>query len=228
MVRCYASKIVNFQFLHRQQQVLSVAAAQAVLGLKATFWLPFSSSVYLCRPACFCSSYIHLQKRSFRCLPHHSFSSTPNHPPTLSSPFLFSPGTGLISGLRVQKRIEGENTGEHWKEGGDMKGRSWREQEEGREQGRGGQVRENAREWSNDLAAPAIVKGRKGGVQRHEKRKKEWEGKIEGVLINMASGRSAIPLILSPTLYHFLHQLPTHKTLIFQTNCAEKRIQNRG
>lgn len=50
----------------------------------------------------------------------------------------------------------------------------------------------------------------KGGVQRHGESKKEWEGMKEGVLINMASGRSVIPLVLSPTLYHFLHQVPTH------------------
>lgn len=86
----------------------------------------------------------------------------------------------------------------------------------------------------------------KGGVGRREKtpeseaviwllllssregRKNEWEGKKEGVLINMASGCSVNPLFLSPTLYHFPHQLPTHKTLIFQTNSAEKKIQNTG
>lgn len=151
-------------------------------------------------PARFCSSSIHL-------IPHYPFS----HPSTLFPPFLFSPGTGLICGLRI---VKDQRIGENWKKGGNMKGRSWREQEVGSEQGRGGQVRENAREWSNDLAAPAIVKGRKGGVQRHEAKKKEWEGKREGVLINMASRHYAIPLILSPTLYHFPHQLPTHKTLI--------------
>lgn len=50
----------------------------------------------------------------------------PTHPAGLLPPFLFSPGTGLICGLRVQRRIEGRETGENWKEGGNMKGRSWR------------------------------------------------------------------------------------------------------
>lgn len=37
-------------------------------------------------------------------------------------------------------------------------------------------------------------------MQRHGGSKIEWKGKKGGVLINMASGRSVISLILSPTL----------------------------
>lgn len=102
---------------------------------------------------------------------------------------------------------DSERGTEDWrKPRGNMKVRSWRKQEEGSMFGRGGQEKENARQWSNDLAVPAIIKGMKGGVQRHKERvrEKEW------VLINMALRRFALPLFLSPTLYHFLHQLPIH------------------
>lgn len=55
--------------------------------------------------------------------------------------------------------------------------------------------------------------GRVGAKQwsgRERARHQEWEGLRKGVLSNAASGR----LILSPTLYHFPYQLPTHKTQI--------------
>lgn len=127
---------------------------------------------------------------------------SPFLPPT--RPHASSSGTGLICSLKIQR--EGLKIGENREEGGNMKVRSWRKQEEGSMFGRGGQEKENARQWSNDLAVPTIIKGMKGGVQRHKERvrEKEW------VLINMALRRFALPLFLSPTLYHFLHQLPIH------------------
>lgn len=55
------------------------------------------------------------------------------HPPS----FLFSPGTGLICGLRVSRGIEGGKIGANWKAGGNMKGRSWREKVEREQAGEG-------------------------------------------------------------------------------------------
>lgn len=74
------------------------------------------------------------------------FPLPPNHPLTHPLPSLFSPGTGLICGLRVQREIEGRRSGANWKEGGNMKGRSWREKEEESKSGRGGQDRKNVTE----------------------------------------------------------------------------------
>lgn len=72
--------------------------------------------------------------------------------------------------------------------------------------GRGGQEKENARQWSNDLAVPAIIKGMKGGVQRHEEREREKEW----VLINMALRRFALPLSFT---YSLSLSTPTAHTL---------------
>lgn len=87
-----------------------------------------------------------------------------------------SPGTGLICGLRVQRGIDGGRIGGNWKKAENMKVSCWRKQEEGNKQGRGAQEKETAREWSNDLAAPAIIKGR-GGRSAKTQSEREREGK---------------------------------------------------
>lgn len=152
-------------------------------------------------------------------------SHPPTHRPLASFPIsLLALGWSAAWGVQRGNRGEGgsEQTGrreETWKE---VAG----EQEEGRKQGRGGQEREKrqrVKQWSGS----SRFRQGKGGRSAKTRREQEWEGMKEGVLINMASGRSVIPLALSPTLYHFLHQLPTHKTLIFPTNSAEMMIQNR-
>lgn len=127
----YLCKMIAFCFLHIQQQRLfSVAAAETGLGLKGSF---LTLSVRLLISA---GLHVSVAPPSSFIRGHASISLTilspilpPTHPPALSPPFLFSPGTGLICGLRVQRGIEGGRIGESWKEGGNMKGRSWREQE---------------------------------------------------------------------------------------------------
>lgn len=154
-------------FLHIQQQrvFLQLVLQRLCLAWKATPWLFFCLFAHLCGPSCFCGSLIQLHKRPFPCLLHHPFSLPHTYPPSRFT-FLFSPGTWLICGLRVQRGDWGREDRSKL-EGGRKHERKELGRARGREQageGRGGQERENAREWSNDLAAPAIIRGREGGV----------------------------------------------------------------
>lgn len=172
---CNVCRMMSFCFLHKhQQRLFSVGAAEAVLGLKATFWLPFCQSVHLHRPACFCSSSIHLHKRLCLYLPHHPFSLTHNQPPALSPPFLFSTGTGLICGLRVQRRIEGR---EDWRklEGGRKHERKELESTRGREQAREGWARERKRQSVKQWSGCSCYHQGKGGRSAKAWRERERE-----------------------------------------------------
>lgn len=136
--------IFYIQQQQQQQWVLSVGVAETVLGLKR----PFDSLSV--RPLISAGLHVSVAPLSIFMRGCASISLTTLSlvlPPTrpLSPAFLFSPGTGLICGLRVQRGIEGGRIGENWKEGGNMKGRSWRVQEEGSMQGRGGQERKRQR-----------------------------------------------------------------------------------
>lgn len=125
-------RMITFYFLNKHQGT--------VFLFKATFWLSAGPGLHDSVPSL--SSYI----RGRAAISHTTIF--PHRPTHLLS---FSPGTGLICGPRVQRGIEGERIGANWKEGGNMKGRIWREKEEGRMQGRGGQETETAtrvKQWS--------------------------------------------------------------------------------
>lgn len=92
---------------------------------------PFCLSAHPCRPASFCKLLQSSFVRGCATISQNTLLLT--HPPS----FLFSPGTGLICGLRVSRGIEGGKIGANWKAGGNMKGRSWREKVEREQAGEG-------------------------------------------------------------------------------------------
>lgn len=179
------------------------AAAEVVFSwliFKATFWLSFCPSAHLCRPACFCSSSIQL------------LSPTPPLFPFSHPLCFFSPGTELIWGLRVQRGIEGERIGANWKEGGNMKGRSWREKEEESKQGRGGQ------EWEKTPQSEVMIwllllssgegKEECKDMERERKNGREW--KRESLLTWPQGGLSSLSFFL-PLFITFYTNCPHTK-----------------
>lgn len=97
--------VQNDQFLFSTYNNRGCFRLQRLFGLTVRK-PPFDSpSVRLLISACFCSSSIHPPLSPS----HHSFSLPPTRP--LASFSFFSPGTGLICGLRVQRGIEGGRIG---------------------------------------------------------------------------------------------------------------------
>lgn len=160
----------------------------------------------------FSSSLIQHHKRLYIHLPQ-----LPSIPPNPTPPFRFSPGTGLICGLRVQRGIE--RIGANWNEGGNMKG-----EELGRERGSRGGVRARKKKkktpQSEAMIWLLVLSSGEGKEERNdmERAREKWEGKEEGDL-----GLRVVCHPCGSFSHSFYIFYTTHKTVIYQTSRFKKK-----
>lgn len=164
------------------------AATQVLQRLCLVCRPPFNSSIILIR----CYASISLATLS------------PFHPPTCPRAS-FSPLSWHWADLQPEDSKRGIEDGRKVKGGRKHESKTLEKERVWEGGGARERKRQTVKQWSG---CSCYHQGNRGRSAETEKERKE-KGK-EGVLINMALGRFAIPPILSLTLYHFLHQLPTH------------------
>ena len=192
----FCSLISLCQFLHPRYLTASKSTPSVISAGLHVLYLVYPSSKRLC---------LYLS---------HNPSSYP--PSRLFSFSLLALGWSAAWGFKDGLREGG--LAKNWKEGGRRHERKELERARGREAMQAGEgwarerKHQNVKQWSG-CSCHHQGKGGRSAKTWRGREKNRRERKRESLLTWPQGALTS--LILSPTLYHFLHQLPTHKTLIF-------------
>lgn len=131
-------------------------------------------------------------------------------PPIHPSAFLFSRHWPDL-GPRVKRGIEGERIGANWKEGGNMKRRSWRGKRKGASRGGVGWAGDRNRHQSEAMIWLLLLSsgGRRSAKTWREQKKNGREWKRE----SLALGCSVIPLLLPLYITFYINCPHTNSNL---------------